>query len=126
MLELLKRSGNPYYQFYDDFNTFSNRCKRTDKKGYQYIFDEDIEEMLDISEKKDKSEKHLCIEEIIENDYLKNDPVRKYQFDDYNKSLCMSNMYPEASPGNSITVAPGEGKTPKNVSIILSKCSNSH
>ena len=24
MLELLKKSGNPYYKFYDDFNTYSN------------------------------------------------------------------------------------------------------
>ena len=37
------------------------------------------------------------------------------KFEEYNKSLCMSNMYPEADPENSVIIAPGEGKTPKNV-----------
>ena len=47
----------------------------------------------------------------METEYLKKDPVRKYQFDDYNKSLCMSNMYPEIAPENSVI----EGKVPKDV-----------
>ena len=55
------------------------------------------------------------IEEMFEKEYLKKDPVRRYQFEEYNKSLCMSNMYPEADPENSVIIAPGEGKTPKNV-----------
>ena len=54
MLELLKRMGNPYYQFYDDYNTYSNRCKQTDEKGYRFIFDEDVEKILDISEKRNE------------------------------------------------------------------------
>ena len=66
MLELLKRSGNPYYQFYDDYNTYSNRCKQTDKKGYMFIFDEDVEKILDISEKRNEEaqieEEDSCIE----------------------------------------------------------------
>ena len=33
MLELLKRSRNPHYQFYDDYNTYTERCKQTDFKG---------------------------------------------------------------------------------------------
>ena len=36
MLEVLKRHGNPYYQFYDDYNTYSNRCKKMDKKGFLF------------------------------------------------------------------------------------------
>ena len=118
MLEVLKKHGNPHYQFYDDYNTYSNRCKETDKKGFSFIFDEDIDPIIDISDKNAKRPveiEEICIEEILETDYLKNDPVRKYQFDDYNKSLCMSNMFPEAQPGNSVIVAPGEGKTPRNV-----------
>ena len=79
--------------------------------------------MIDISERKknDQQEKlireaeEVSIQEIIENEYLKKDPVRRYQFEDYNKSLCMSNMYPEVDPINSIILAPGEGKIPKNV-----------
>ena len=50
-------------------------------------------------------------------EYIKNDPVRKYQFT-YNKSLCMSNKYPEISaedPTREIEVAPGEGKIPKDI-----------
>ena len=30
MLDLLKRKGNPHYQFYDDYNTFKARCKQND------------------------------------------------------------------------------------------------
>ena len=85
MLEILKKHGNPHYQFYDDYNTYSNRCKEMDKKGFSFIFDEDIDQIVDISDNKankiDEKEE-ICIEELLETDYLKNDPVRKYQFDD--------------------------------------------
>ena len=57
----------------------------------------------------------ICIEEILEKDYQANDPVKKYQLDDYNKSLCMSNMFPEIVPENSVILAPGEGKIPQNL-----------
>ena len=30
MLELLKKSGNRYYQFYDDYNIYTERCKKQD------------------------------------------------------------------------------------------------
>ena len=45
-----------------------------------------------------------------------NDPVKKYQFH-YNKSLCMTNKYPEVSvnENDTISVAPGEGKMPKDI-----------
>ena len=52
---------------------------------------------------------------MLESEYQKKDTVRKYQFEDYNKSLCMSNMYPEVAPDNSVIVAPGEVKVPQNV-----------
>ena len=122
MLQLLKRERNPHYQFYDDYNIYRERCKNDDFKGYTFIFDDEVEPILDITEHmKEKKQvrsddnEELCIEEILENEYLKKDPVRKYQFEDYNKSLCMSNMYPEMGPGNSVIVAPGEGKVPQNV-----------
>ena len=110
---MLKRRRNPYYQFYDDYNTFTNRCRNIDKRGYSFVFDEEVESITDISEMKKDAEKRedICIEEILEKDYKENDPVKKYQFDDYNKSLCMSNMYLE----NSVIIAPGEGKIPQNV-----------
>ena len=62
-----------------------------------------------------KKSDEICDKEIKDNEYLSNDPVRKYQLDDYNNSLCMSNMYPEMGPENSLIVAPGEGKTPQNI-----------
>ena len=118
MLKLLKRAGNIHYQFYDDYNIYQERCKKEDHKGYSIIFEEETELMIDISERKKKNQQEtnirlaeeVSIQEIIENEYLKTDPVRRYQFEDYNKSLCMSNMYPEVDPVNSIILAPGEGK----------------
>ena len=123
MLELLKKKGNIHYQFYDDYNIYTERCRDEDSRGYTVIFDEETEVMHDISKSNKKrkgknansEEEEISIEEILENEYLKKDPVRRYQFKEYNKSICMSNMYPEVAPENSVIVAPGEGKAPKNV-----------
>ena len=49
MLELLKKAGNIHYQFYDDFNVYTARCRKDDFKGYNIIFDEDTELMKDIT-----------------------------------------------------------------------------
>ena len=38
MLELLKRSRNPYYQSHDDIENFEGRCKEEDPEGYEVIF----------------------------------------------------------------------------------------
>ena len=51
MLELLKKSGNIHYQFYDDYNVYQERCKNEDLKGYNIIFEEETELMIDISER---------------------------------------------------------------------------
>ena len=50
MLEKLKRSGNPYYQFHEDLNTYEERCKITDPEGHQVIFDSDdaLEQDIDL------------------------------------------------------------------------------
>ena len=66
--------------------------------------DEIMEEEEDFIEKKE------------ELDYEQNDPVKKYQIH-YNKSLCMTNKYPEVSvnENDTISVAPGEGKIPKYI-----------
>ena len=75
----------------------------------------DIEEVLD-SVIMESSEKD--IEDEIEKDldeYLKNDPVARFQFD-YNHSTCFGNEVPEISAVNdAIAVAPGEGKIPKSL-----------
>ena len=104
MLELLKKSGNIHYQFYDDYNVYTDRCKKEDFKGYTFVFDEDIEPIRDLNDKPETvCEEEIdgkCIDEIIEMEYIEKDPVRKYQLTDYNKSLCLSNMYPEVAPEN--------------------------
>ena len=115
MLELLKRAGNIYYQFYDDYNVYTERCKKKDFRGYTLLVEEEEAELMYDLTDKAATKQEISIEEILETEYLKKDPVRKYQFEDYNKSLCMTNMYPEAALENSVTVAPGEGQFPKNV-----------
>ena len=30
--------GHPYYQFYDDFTTFKNRCQFEDEEGHSLLF----------------------------------------------------------------------------------------
>ena len=112
MLNLLKKWKNPYYQFYDDYNTYTERCKKVDFKGYTVVFDEEvdiIEDITDIERMESENKEELEIEELLEEEYIKKDPAKKFQFNDYNKSLCMSNMFPEMGPENSIIVAPAEG-----------------
>ena len=38
MLDLLQKSGNPYYQFHEDLETYEERCKKSDPEGYHVIF----------------------------------------------------------------------------------------
>ena len=137
MLDVLKRAGNPHYQFYDDFHTYEERCKESDPDGYEVLFPEndDIEEdidkmpgenqeaindelMAELYTDLDSDDNSDTEDEVKdERDYLANDPVRKYQFT-YNKSLCMSNKYPEINvedPTKDIEVAPGEGKRPNDI-----------
>ena len=52
MLELLKKSGNPHYQFYDDYNVYTERCREEDSDGYALLFEEETEVMKDITDKK--------------------------------------------------------------------------
>ena len=113
MLEVLKKSKNMYYQFYDDYNTYTTRCRNEDSNGYSLIFEEEVELMKDITGANDSEEK--SVQEILETEYVEKDPVKRYHFSGYDKSLCMSNMYPEMDPENSVIVAPGEGKVPKNI-----------
>ena len=77
------------------------------------VFDEGIDLIKDID-----TTDEVTIEEIVETEFLTKDTVRKYQLRDYNRSLCLSNMFPEMSApdyNNSVIVAPGEGKVPRNI-----------
>ena len=50
MLEKLRKAGNPYYQFHDDFNTYEERCKVNDPEGHGVIFpnNDELKENMDI------------------------------------------------------------------------------
>ena len=76
----------------------------------QDLMDEIMNDVDDLSEKDIK-------------EYLEKDSVAKFQFD-YNRNTCFSNDIPEINvneiDNQSISVAPGEGKIPKEkISITL-------
>ena len=84
----MKQAGNIHYQLYDDFNVYSARCRKNDLKGYGIIFDEETELMKDITERNKQTNvrpgktpeglvDEVCIEDILENEYLQKDPVRR-------------------------------------------------
>ena len=54
-------------------------------------------------------------DEKLEKEYQTKDPVKRFQFSGHNKSLCLANAYPEMNHKNSVALAPGEGKTPRNI-----------
>ena len=100
MLEKLKQSGNPYYQFYDDYQTYQDKCKAEDPAGHDIIFkteddtNDDIFENLDLAnyfdiadnvkttedtqnDSNDDSDK----EENDEIEYITKDSVKKWHFE---------------------------------------------
>ncbi len=106
MLNKLKENGNKYYQFHEDYNAYKMRCREADPIGYDVVFAEEdsdsqgeIEIMgPNVHEVQDEivEEEDVDNTELKENiDYENNDPVEKFQFQ-YNKSLCMTNKYPES------------------------------
>ena len=140
MLDLLKRSGNPYYQFHESLDQFKKRCEIEDPEGYRLLFPDEIEgqvteslhadipvvvdekEYENFQLKEDELEEQNVDEEgngelDDELDFIANDPIRQYQFN-YNESLCMTNKYPEIEVEDTtkdIEVAPGEGKRPYDI-----------
>ena len=137
MLNKLKEKGNKYYQFFDDYHEYETRCKETDPTGYDVVFpdEDDWDELeIDFEENDGKANNHQHeVQDEIDNDvqcsdddenaeekdnieYETKDAIKKFHFE-YNKSLCMSNKYPEISPNEDmdISVAPGEGKIPKDI-----------
>ena len=99
ILNKLKKSKNPYYQFYDDYNAYKERCQSSDPEGYEAIFNdveqEHVEQMdgTQLNEVTDEIELENN-EENEEVEWVTKDPVKKYQFR-YNDSLCMTSKYPE-------------------------------
>ena len=123
-MEFLKRNGHPEYQFYDDYNVYTKRCN---KLQFNIADDEEVEMILEMDmyiallkyeEKKISNNEEISDDEA---DYLKNDVIRKYQFD-YDTSVCLVDKFPEAAEteesekgASQISIAPGEGKKPENI-----------
>ena len=142
-LENLRRSGHPYYQFYDDYNVYKKRCnlelqnrdpmsetfQPQRKTKVQYVGDKEIERITDViinNEEELINETDQNVSDAYSDDeeeYVKYDPVRKFQFD-HNISTCLTNKFPEMlidddgeeiDKDDDFSFAPGEGKTPKNI-----------
>ena len=125
-LETLKQLGNKYYQFIPDLQTFNERCKTTDKDGYEFLFDDKVN-TDEVSEDKPSSQSKTMNDEMQSNAALDSDSdteqemkdsIKKWQFN-YNTSTCFLHNYPEIDykedTSKEVSVAPGEGKTPTNL-----------
>ena len=130
----LKKAGNPYYQFYDDCQTYEERCVNNDEDhlvASNLHGDEGPtepptaaspkpeDEVLTEAEKEQEEDNKMMEEE---QEYRNKDPVKKYHFN-YDKSIGMSNMHPEVTEKdtnqkkepNMVLVAPAEGSTPLDI-----------
>jgi hypothetical protein len=125
-LDFLKQSGHPEYSFYDDYNTYRGRCIQSQLK-LDFADDAHVVSMMDKPDYLDKLSKapELTDNENSddeEEDYVKKDVIRKFQFD-YDKSVCLVDKHPEAAipdastakEPNQIAFAPGEGKVPESI-----------
>ena len=120
-LEHLKKSGNPYYQFYDDFNSYKERCEEQDSHGHQLIFGDENDA--------NQEETNIGVEEANgddeqeeeETDNIRKDTIRRHQFD-HNRNTCLTNNYPEMMADENgrqhhseLSFAPAEGNYPINL-----------
>ena len=66
VLHNLKKSGHPYYQFYDDFSTFENRCRSEDEDGHSLLFsnEENQEESIQKNDDDESAESETDEENI--------------------------------------------------------------
>ena len=97
-LQTLKSLGNQYYQFIPDLNEFKAKCKETDTEGFNFLFQDNIEENIDILP---PVENPLVDEipnitedeesDVEEEEYRTKDSVKKWQFE-YNRSTCFSEI----------------------------------
>ena len=125
--------GHPSYKFYDDWNTYEERCKAEDPVGAKLVFPDEEAEILDLDDYQSKLEElqdnpfcpekkgdesgcfdiELEANEKAENDeeeYVKKDVIRKFQYD-YGGTTCMTNKFPESDSNSTLRFAPAEGKT---------------
>ena len=124
-LQLLVDSGNPFYQeLVDNLDEFKERCFAADPEGYNLLFGDEEDELLEqfdvpmvcgpdgdvvdevIQEPQQPTTDNKEPEKDIED--RENHPLKKFQMV-YDESVYHAHKYPE------ISVAPGEGQTPKGV-----------
>ena len=123
-LEFLRSNGHPDYTFYDDYNVYKRRCHMD---NFTFVEDYQIEEIVDKDQYLKSLENSMnkeCSEDDSdkeEEEYQKNDNIRKFQFD-YDRSVCLVDKFPEAAvieesvkESDQISFAPGEGKRPENI-----------
>ena len=118
-LKTLKSLGHKYYQFIKekDLEAYESRCQVLDEEGFQFLFgDSKCEEDILIDNIEDEIYNDLDDEDEKDlKNFLENDVVAKFQFD-YNRNTCFNNNVPEISIQDQVvTVAPGEGKIPKDI-----------
>ena len=107
-IDKAKEMNNPYYKDVTTFDTYKQICRNSDKEGFNLVFGED-EDGLDKTEvEQNPQQEDNLTDEILLEEYEKNDPVKKFQFH-YDDSVVMTDKFPE------ISVAPGENETPRNV-----------
>ena len=103
VLEYLKKSGHPYYQFYDDYNVFKKRCReesfqmfnshiRNQEITVTFTDDKEIRQIVDLDKNTNvpigDCEEEVQYQDVIKDDdimneeehYILNDPIRKFQF----------------------------------------------
>ena len=126
VLNHIKKSGHPYYQFIDDINTYEERCKTHDIKGYELIFEDSSSQSpcnMDLNQLENKSEGESDSDEEEEINNMSKDNIRKHQFD-HNRNSSMVNNFPEiylddngrrTISNEEFIFAPAEGNSPTNI-----------
>jgi hypothetical protein len=91
-----------------DLETYISELKemQADKSSPEHD-DKDLDSQNIEMEEEEKEKKE-------EEDYVKKDPIRKFQYD-YNKTTCMTNKFPEADSESALNFAPAEGKIPTSI-----------
>ena len=74
---------------------------------------EQVENLQETAEDKNTDEVESDEEEALVQ-YLTKDAVAKQQFE-YNRKTCFTNDFPEIGVNTSVSVAPAEGKVPRNI-----------
>ncbi len=104
----LKESNNPYYLNVNSLEDFEKKCKEKDTISHDLIFghSDDLEEEVAAIDIRPMIE---VVDELTSNEDEEEDLAENDDLFAYDKSVCMAHKYPE------ITVAPGEGQTPKGI-----------